>query len=104
MSIPRVGGTAPKWDRLHEQEMREVKTVFEHLAGKEMSSLEMSPMWEVLSRWARHRYKVCRNANWQDEKKRRGGRLVAPSEVLPAAPVASVVIEVKAEEGDGLPW
>jgi hypothetical protein len=100
--ISRDGGRAPKWDRLHEREMAEVKAAVERVCGREVRALEMAPLLEVLARWAGHRYKVCRNAVWQDKKQKLGGAKVTAGKVMTAAPEAKTVQQET--QGDGLPW
>jgi len=102
VTIPRRGGRNPKWDHLHEQEMREIKATVERLVGRELPSIELVPLWEVLSRWAAHRYKVCRNGAWQDEKRKAGGVSVKHAALIPAAPVVTTMVRVPDEEK--LPW
>lgn len=104
MTLRRVGGRAPKWDRLHEQEMREAKEVVERIAGRELASMELVPLWEVLARWASHRYKVCRNNAWQDKKRAAGGLSAYPASLLPPAPVSQTMAAPAVDEGEKLPW
>jgi len=102
VTIPRRGGRNPKWDRLHEQEVRETKAAVERIVGRELVAMELAPLLEVLSRWAAHRYKVCRNNAWQDKKREAGGSAAPAATLLPAAPVVTVMATKTDEEK--LPW